>query len=93
MDKILPQLAGPLALDLDDKYILRDRRAEYLDSFRSDFKKLLAEVKEETPEAWLEDRDAVIDSLAIELQRCVTRTYLILANEEAFRSGRLPCFI
>lgn len=88
--EILPELAGPLDPEVDDKLrIPRARKAEDLEPFRSDLKTQIAEVKEEAPEAWRDDRDTIIDSLAIGLQKCAKRAYLILADEEAFRSGSL----
>ncbi|CAG8130201.1 unnamed protein product [Penicillium salamii] len=88
--EILPELAGPLEPEVDDRMrIPRARKADDLETFRSDLKTQIAEAKEEAPEAWRDDRDTIIDSLAIGLQKCATRTYLILADEEAFRSGSL----
>ncbi|KAJ5372783.1 hypothetical protein N7517_004789 [Penicillium concentricum] len=85
---ILPEIAGPLVLNVDDRWRI-PRAAQNVDEFRPSFKTRLDEVKEKDPKAWREDRDAIIDSCAIGLQNYVTRTYIILADEEAFRSGWL----
>jgi hypothetical protein len=88
--EILPELAGPLEPEVDDRLrIPRARKPEHLESLRSGLKLQIAAAKEQAPEAWREDRDTIIDGLVMELQKCATRTYLILADEEAFRSGNL----
>lgn len=68
--EILPKLAGSLEPEVDSiPRIPRAYKAEYLINFRSDLKTQIAESKEEAPEAWREDRDIIIDSLAIGLQK------------------------
>jgi hypothetical protein len=87
--EILPEVAGPINPSVDDR--LRIQRAcegEYLDCLRSRLKTQLAEAKADT-EAWRKDRNAIIDSCAMELQNYATMTYLIIADEEAFLSGSL----
>ncbi|KAJ6189089.1 hypothetical protein N7519_003997 [Penicillium mononematosum] len=87
--EILPEVAGPINPSVDDRFrIQRACDGEHLDCLRSRFKTQLAEAKVDT-EAWREDRDAIIDSCAMELQNYATVTYLIIADEEAFRSGSL----
>ncbi|OQE85796.1 hypothetical protein PENNAL_c0023G00096 [Penicillium nalgiovense] len=84
---ILPEVAGPLSPEVEDRWVPRSR--DYYNNARSDFKMQLAQAKEQSPERWREGRDAIIESLAMRLQRLATRTYLIIADEEAFRSGCL----
>lgn len=87
--EILPESAGPISLEVDGKWIPRFRGPDYYDDVRYDFKREVTEAKEQNPEAWREGRDAIIERLAMRLHKLATRTYLILADEEAFRSGSL----
>jgi hypothetical protein len=87
--EVLPEVAGPLSPETEDEWIPRSRDPEYFDSIRHDFKPQLAEAKERNPKEWREGRDAIIESLAMRLHKLSTRTYLILADQEAFQSGSL----
>ncbi|KAJ5555618.1 hypothetical protein N7535_008052 [Penicillium sp. DV-2018c] len=87
--EVLPEVAGPLSPETEDEWIPRSREPEYFDSIRHDFKTQLAEAKERNPKEWREGRDAIIGSLAMRLHKLSTRTYIILADQEAFQSGSL----
>ncbi|KAJ5210913.1 Short-chain dehydrogenase/reductase SDR [Penicillium cf. griseofulvum] len=85
---VLPEIAGPLNSFVDDRFrIVRTTTDEHLESSRSLCKTQLAEAKENDPEVWRADRIAFIDGYMNELQNYITQTYLIIADEEAFRSG------
>ncbi|KAJ5121602.1 uncharacterized protein N7515_009563 [Penicillium bovifimosum] len=91
--EILPEIAGPLVYVVDkiDEifHIPRAPRQKNVDAFRSLLKTQLAEAKQTSPETWREHRHVFVDDYTTELQHYVTRTCLIIADEEAFRSGRL----
>lgn len=88
--EILPEVAGPLSIDVDDDFCIpRVHGPDYCDHARPDFKAQIAEAKEEDPKAWHEDRDGVIEACALRLHSLTTRTYLLIADEEAFRSNSL----
>lgn len=90
--EVLPELAGPISPEVDDEMrVPRAPRAESFKFLHSHLKTELAEVKERDPEAWREatDRGTILEDFATALQKVATRTYLILADEEAFRSRSL----
>ncbi|KAE8377568.1 hypothetical protein BDV26DRAFT_208091 [Aspergillus bertholletiae] len=79
--EILPEIAGPLtegALSL-----------ETLPERRSDFKAWLRKAKQSEPERWREDPHRFIEREASWLRRGVTTRYMLLADQEAFETGRL----
>ncbi|CAI7571762.1 unnamed protein product [Penicillium manginii] len=93
---ILPELAGPLLLqpqDASDGERIIKRVPEPSDDILKNiyplFKRDLAIAKEEDPELWLHDRDSVIESTGMPLQKVSTSTYIIIADKEAFRTSRL----
>lgn len=90
--EILPEIAGPgsggsltertrkRALDLEDNDLVE---------FRVWFKEALHREKQRDPCRWRENREAVIEEAATSMQHVMTEIYIIIADEEAFRSGRL----
>lgn len=89
---ILPEVAYPIQFGSltgdDDKFIRYIEPRDHVE-MRSFFKRDLAAAKQEDPEAWRNNRDSVIESVGMSLQRSATCTYIIIADEEAFESGRL----
>ncbi|KAJ5666093.1 uncharacterized protein N7477_008541 [Penicillium maclennaniae] len=90
--EILPEIAGPgsggsltertlkRALDLEDNDLVE---------LRVWFKEALHREKQRDPYRWRENREAVIEEAATSMQHVITEIYMIIADEEAFRSGRL----
>jgi hypothetical protein len=87
--EILPEVAGPLCPKLHNTWTKRFFEPGHYDTMRSYFKKELAEFKQNKPEVWKRDRDAVIEEVAMALQKSATSTYIIIADEEAFQTGGL----
>ncbi|GLI78223.1 hypothetical protein PoHVEF18_006531 [Penicillium ochrochloron] len=48
----------------------------------------LAARKQSDPQAWRDDRDSVIESVGMTMQSSATTTYIFIADEETFESGR-----
>lgn len=89
---ILPEVAYPIQFECltgSDTKFKRYFEPSYHEEMRSYFKRDLATMKHDDPGAWHNDRFAVIERAAISLQRSATSTYIIIADEEAFRSGGL----
>lgn len=93
---ILPELAGPLLIQpfcSSDGELLVKRVSEPSDDIFKNmyryFKRDLAIAKADDPAAWLHERNSVIESTATPLQKVATSTYMFVADEEAFRTGRL----
>lgn len=87
--EILPEVAGPLCPELDDRWTKRFFDPGHYDTMRSYFKKELANEKQNNPEAWKKDKDACIEEAAMALQKSATSTYVIITDEEAFQTGGL----
>jgi hypothetical protein len=91
---ILPELAGPLSTEnfLPSNGKIQVKRCLEPNDFKetySYFIRDLTSMKKEDPEAWRRDPNSVIESAGMGLQRMVTSTYILIADEEAFRSGSL----
>lgn len=91
---ILPELAGPLLVKPDyskDGELTFKRVPEPNDNknMYSYFRRDLTTAKKDDPDAWRHDRNSVIESTGISLQKIATSTYIIIADEEAFLSGSL----
>ena len=89
---ILPEVAYPIqfgSLTKDDHgYFPRYIEPRDHVEIRSFFKRDLAAAKQRDPQAWRNDGDSMIESVGMSLQRSATTTYIIIADEEAFESGR-----
>ncbi|KAJ5089174.1 hypothetical protein N7532_007858 [Penicillium argentinense] len=93
---ILPELAGPLLIQpsrsSDGERIVKrvpEPSDDILKNMYPYFKRDLAIAKENDPGAWLHERDSVIESTGTALQKVATSTYMIIADEEAFQTGKL----
>lgn len=84
--EILPEVAGPLCPELDDRWTKRSFDPGHHDTMRSYFKKELANERQKNPEGWTWDRDVFIEEAAMALQKSATSTYMIIADEEAFQT-------
>ncbi|CAI7633482.1 unnamed protein product [Penicillium manginii] len=95
---IIPELAGPLLLQPfqvrsgDGECVVKRVPGpgdDILKNMYIYFKRDLATAKEDDPAAWLHERDSVIESTGMALQKVVTSTYMVAADQEAFQTGKL----
>ncbi|CAI7674334.1 unnamed protein product [Penicillium pancosmium] len=91
---ILPELAGPLSTEnflpcngkISVKRCLQPNDFKEMHSY---FRRDLASMQKEDPEAWRRGPNSVIESAGMGLQRMASSTYILIADEEAFQSGSL----
>lgn len=89
---ILPEVSYPIEFGCitkdDHRYFVRYIEPCEYGEMRPFFKRDLAARKQSDPQAWRDDRDSVIESVGMTMQSSATTTYIFIADEEAFESGR-----
>lgn len=82
---IMPEVAGPVSGSGYKRY----PSPEIVEISRSQFKGSLRKTKQNEPNRWREDPHRFIELEAAHLLRTVATTYFLIANQEAFETGRL----
>lgn len=81
---LMPEVAGPMG-----GQSRRPPDHREIDYFRKEFKKDLRAQMKRNPNARMKDSFCIIADVALRLQRAITVTYILIADQEAFETGCL----
>ncbi|OQE18291.1 hypothetical protein PENSTE_c018G02529 [Penicillium steckii] len=99
--EIFPELAGPIApapcslsgsQTSNEKRIIKrihDPMDDIFKGLRLYLKRDLRTAKQSDPAAWLHERNSIIESTGMTLQKIATTTFLFVADKKAFETGNL----